>query len=627
MNTQLTCRENKTYRRVLLVNPTMDAIGAEFMMEDVPLRLEYLAAYIRPRAERVEVVDLIKEKRPLAYFLRKCRPDLVGVTLNYISVHRAALQIAAEAKQYGADVVFGGYLATALAAEFAAEPDVDFVVRGEGELTLDDLVAGRPREQVLGLTWRRGSAVVHNDHRPGIEDLDRLPFPERNRRRYRYHLPFADLEPDAGTAYEMIITSRGCWGKCTFCTEPMMSRGRQRYRSPANVIAEIEQIARLHRGKRLRLVIADPNFGGDLRIANELLDRLIEFRESSGTKVNLFVTVRTSTLANHPDLVRKFGTAGVDFVFVGMESPRAEDLKAIRKGSGAAAMQEQAVRLLREEGIAIMSCFLLGLPNQTEQDIFDMVRYARSLDLEDAYFAVMCPLPGSQLYNETKGRGDILVPDHRKWKLYDLVIRHDHFGPEKMREICVRCNSMWYDDLMLPQLYRRRVRGGFRKRRLFDHAGRFTILMGFFAFLGDQRDALSSLDTFMLVRELPNERLRAFTASHPVHEFLEMGRFLRLLGNQKLQVTLCFSGGREVSWVLATAGGGVGYIDCIHGHVADATVSINVDLRSGSPAPGALFRRILADNRGWRRRLYLARLGMAVAGEACAAVAARLHFT
>ncbi|HOX44340.1 MAG TPA: radical SAM protein [Myxococcota bacterium] len=612
----------RPYRRLLLVNPQQDAIGAEFMMADTPLRLEYLAAYVRPHVEHVVMVDLIKEKKPLSYFLEKHRPDLVGVTLNYISTHRTALLVAAEAKRYGADVVFGGYLATALAAEFAAEPDVDFVVRGEGELTLRELVEGRPLTDILGLSYGRDGRLVHNEHRPHIEDLDSLPFPERHLRRHEYGLPFADLDPDANTAYEMIITSRGCWGRCTFCTEPGMSRGKQRYRSPDNVIAEIEQLVALHRGKRLRLHIADPNFGGNLRITHELCDKLIEFRRRCKTEVNLFVTVRTTTVANHPDLVEKLCAAGVDYVFVGMESPKKEDLKLIHKGDGDGEKQAQAVRFLREHGAAVMSCFLLGLPSQTEQDVFEMLDYARSLELEDAYFAVMCPLPGSQLYAETKARGDLLEPDHRKWKLYDLVIRHDHLSPEKMRELCVRCNSKWYDDLMLPQRYRRWQRDG-RKRKLHDFAAKFGILVGFFEFLGNNQDELSKLDTYMLVKEMPNPRLRAFTSAHPLQDILEMDRFLKILGDQKLQVTLRFTEGREVSWVLEAVGGQVRYVDCIAGHVSDATVSILVDLQQGSPAPRAVVKQILADHASWRARLDLARLVAAVASEVGAAAATR----
>ena len=420
----------------------------------------------------------------------------------------------------------------------------------------------------------------------------------------------------------MIITSRGCWGRCTFCTEPGMSRGKQRYRSPANVIAEIEQLVALHRGKRLRLHIADPNFGGNLRITHALCDELIEFRKRCKAEVNLFVTVRTTTVANHPDLVRKLCAAGVDYVFVGMESPKKEDLRAIQKGDGDGEKQAQAVRFLREHGAAVMSCFLLGLPDQTERDVFELLDYARSLELEDAYFAVMCPLPGSRLYDETRARGDLLEPDHRKWKLYDLVIRHKHFSPEKMRELCVRCNSKWYDDLMLPQMQRRWQRDG-RKRKLHDFAAKFGVLVGFFEFLGSNQDELSKLDTYMLVKEMPNERLRAFTTAHPLHELLEMDRFLKLLGDQKLQVSLRFTGEREVSWVLEAAGGRVRYVDCIAGHVDDATVSLNIDLTQGAPAPRAVVRQILADHAGLRARLDLARLVAAVASEVGAAAATR----
>ncbi|MBW2533716.1 MAG: B12-binding domain-containing radical SAM protein, partial [Deltaproteobacteria bacterium] len=421
-NGQGTPQSPSRYRRLLLVNPTMDAIGAEFMMEDTPLRLEYLAAYVRPHVEMVEVVDLIKEKKPLGHFIRKLKPDLVGVTLNYISTHRSALELAAEAKRHGADTVFGGYLATALAEQFAADPSVDYVVRGEGELTLLELVERRSPQTILGLSYCRNGVVQHNETRPHIEDLDSLPFPERGRRKHRYALPFADLEPDADTAYEMIVTSRGCWGRCTFCTEPMMSHGKQRYRSADNVIAEIEQLLELHRGKRLRLHIADPNFGGSIKKTHELCDRLIELRQRTDTPVNLFISVRTSTMANHPDLVRKLAAAGVDFVFVGMESPDKEVLKALRKGGGAADRQRLAVKLLQDNGAAVMSCFLLGVPGQTEQDVFDLLTYARSMELEDAYFAVVCPLPGSQLYDEARASGELLEPDHRRWKLYDLVM-------------------------------------------------------------------------------------------------------------------------------------------------------------------------------------------------------------
>lgn len=613
------------YRRVLLVNPPMDAIGAEFMMEDTPLRLEYLSASIRPLVEHVEIVDLNKEKRPLSYFLRKHRPDLMGVTLNYISTHRSALVLAAEAKQAGVDVVFGGYLATALAAEFGAEKDVDYVVRGEGELTLSELVGSVPVPSILGLTFREGGVVRHNEDRPLIEDLDLLPFPERHLRKYDYALPFADLSPDSNTAYEMIITSRGCWGRCTFCTEPMMSHGHQRYRRPEKVIEEIEGLVKLHPGKRLRLHIADPNFGGNIRITEELCDRLIEFRQRCDMDIRVFISVRTGTMANHPRLVRKLCQAGVDYVFVGMESPKAEDLKAVRKGGGGdGEKQELAVKLLQDNGAAVMSCFLLGLPGQTEKSAFEILEYARGLGLEDAYFSVVCPLPGSELYGELMAQGALLEPDHRKWRLYDFVMPHEHLDPDTVRDLCVRVNSKWYDDLMLPQAYRRFRESGGKRIKLHDYAAKFGALVGFFQFLGDDQGEVSKLDPYVMVQELPNPALRAFTAEHGLHEIFEMDRFLRILGDQILQVTLEFTEGRLVSWVLKARGGRVEYVECIHGRSDEATVNLHISMLDGPPTAAAVVKRILSDHASLTARLNLARLVAAVGSEASAMLGRKL---
>src|SRR5438876_5939158 len=81
------------FRRVLLVNPPMTSIGAEFMMEDVPLRLEYLAAYVRANVDQVEVLDLANGTGRMSAALKRFKPDLVGISINYISTHRNGLAL------------------------------------------------------------------------------------------------------------------------------------------------------------------------------------------------------------------------------------------------------------------------------------------------------------------------------------------------------------------------------------------------------------------------------------------------------------------------------------------------------------------------------------------------------
>lgn len=617
------------YRRVLLVNPPQEPIGAEYMMDDVPLRLEYIAASIRKHVEFVEVLDLARDKRPLRHFLPKARPDLVGFTINYMSAHVNALKLARVVRQFGADIVVGGYQATALADEFAACPDVDYVVRGEGEQTALELVQGVvPVEEILGLSYSRDGQVIHNADRPLIEDLDSLPFPERHLRKAPYEMIFADLEGGASTGYDMIITSRGCWGSCKFCTEPMMSHGKQRYRRPEKVIEEIEEIVEFHRGKRrLRLLVSDPNFGGKPQVADEIFDQLIAYRERCPLDLRIFITMRTSTVANHPDLVHKMARAGVDYVFVGMESPRKQDLEAVAKRGETRDKQERAVRYLHENGISIMSCFLIGLPDQTEKDVWDMFDYARGLGLKDGYFSVMCPLPGSVLYREALEAGRLVETDSTKYRLFDMLLKHDHLTSEKVTELCLRCNAKWFDDLLLRQEYRRWAENGGKKKKLFDYAAKFNVLVGFFAAFGSTvNDTYADLDPSNVVKDLPNPGLRRFTAEKGIHNFIEMGRFLKILGKQTIQLTVEAgrNGGDVVGWEIRTNGREVEYVDAVRGRMKNPTIAINLSMARGSLTLAAIVRRILKDNKGFRSRINLARLVVAVGSEVMSGYAERI---
>ena len=613
------------YHRVLLINPPMEMIGAEFLMDDIPIRLEYLAAYIRPHVDDVEVLDLTVITKPLEYFLKRFDPDLVGIGVNYVSVHKNAQALAGVARRYGADVVVGGYEATAMAEEFATHPDVDVVVRGEGEATLLELVQGRPLDEIEGLSFVRNGVVTNTADRDLLEDLDAIPFPERERRIKPPDSPFMDLECDGSTAYDMIITSRGCWGTCKFCTEPIMSHGKQRYRKPEKVIEELEQLVKLHLGKkRLRVSISDPNFGGNPRIAEELCDQLIEFRRRSPIDLHFFISVRTSTIANHPRLAEKMVRAGMDYVFVGMESPRKEDLKKISKGGGDRVKQERAAKLLNDNGAAVMSCFLMGIPGQTEDDILSMVDYAKGLELTDCYFSIMTPLPGSRLYDEAREAGELLETDPTKYKLWDMVIKHDKVSRSKMRELCIRCNAKWYDDLLLKQEHRRWQASG-RKKKLHVYSNKFRVLVGFFTNLGtsatsDTASEFADLDPATFVMDMPNPELRRFTEQTGVHNILEMRRFLKLLGKQKIQVSLQSDGRDPVSWVMKTNDDGVEYLDAIDGSTDGATIAINIPLNNGGLTARSVLAGILRDNPDLKSRVNLARLVAATGSEVLAGV-------
>jgi radical SAM superfamily enzyme YgiQ (UPF0313 family) len=598
----------------------MANIGAEFMMEDVPLRLEYLAGYVRSQVDFVEVLDLSTIRGSLPQALKRYKPDLVGISINYISTHANGLALARVARAAGVPTVLGGYHSTAMAEEFAKDPAVDFVVRGEGEETFRELVQGEAIEAIQGLSYARGGVVIHNPDRPLIADIDTIPFPDRRRRNRNYKLPFADLDSNVATAYDMIITSRGCWGRCTFCTEGLMTAGTQRYRKPEKVIEELEEIVQLHKGKRLRVHIADPNFAGKQRITEELYERMIEFRKRADADLRFFVSLRPSAISSNRSLTNTMIAAGIDYLFVGMESPNNEELKRVKKGGETRERQELAAKYLREGGAEIMSNFLIGLPQQTPEDILGLVEYAKSLELADCYFSVVTPLPGSELYVEAVEKNMLLETDVTKYRLYDTVMKHEHLSRAKVREMCVRANAKWYDDLMFPAERRRALANG-RKRKLYDFAGKYTVLVNFFSFIGSGANKeFAELDPSLMVIDMPNPALREFTEKHPIQDFIEMSRFLRVLGTQRIRVTMESQSKPIVSWVAKTTPRSIEFVDAVHGLPPEkASIAINVSMDPGALTGRKLLRRILDDNPGVRARIDLVRLAAAAGSEVASA--------
>jgi hypothetical protein len=399
-----------------------------------------------------------------------------------------------------------------------------------------------------------------------------------------------------------------------------MTDGTQRYRRPEKVIEELNEIVKLHPGKRLRIHIADPNFAGKRRITEELYERMAEWRKGIDADVRFFCSLRPSAISESRELTQKMFDAGIDYLFVGMESPNNVELKRVLKGGETRERQEVAAKYLRELGAEIMSNFLIGLPDQTPEDVLGLVEYAKGLGLADCYFSVVTPLPGSVLYNEAVEKGILLETDYTKYRLYDTVMKHPIMTRQQIREMCVRANAKWYDDLMLPAERRRSMANG-HKRKLYDFAGKFTVLVNFFSMLGSgANQEFAELEPDVMVKDMPNPALREFTEKHPVHTFIDMERFLRVLGPQRIQVTMQSKGRDIVSWVAETTSEGVKFIDAIHGAPTEpATVRVNVAMDPGSLTPLKFVRNILADNASLESRIGLARIVAAAGSEVAAA--------
>jgi radical SAM superfamily enzyme YgiQ (UPF0313 family) len=543
----------------------------------------------------VDIVDMEMERRKFQDCLHFYRPDLVGISLS-ATEHNETLTLAKAAKKIGATTVVGGYHPTAVPDLMLSNPQIDVVVRGEGEQTMRELVEQGTPENVLGASYKKNGRIIHNENRPRIENLDSLPFPARCLRQYSYK------SADRTTDCDVMIMSRGCSGLCSFCCEPTMSIGCSRCRSPENVMKEILEVAKFHGNKPVNVMFSDPNFIGNPKNVERLCDLLIE----RDLNLEFGALVRADMMANNPQVVRKMCQAGIVKFEMGIESPNVKDLKSTRKGL-ATKSHKQAVKNIRENGGRAGGTFVIGLPDQTEDEIKTFPLYAKEIGLTAAAFGIATPFPGTEFYAELDKQGTIFETNWDNFDEMHNVFKTNHLTKETIEELATYCMAkFWNIDTFIDHelVSQKRTQ---RKKPIVDFMQERTLNLGFMANNGNdlQKNNLDKhVKTFLEAYVDP--RVEAYTRTIGVHEVLEISKFLRILGPQKIQCTLSL-GNVVVSFVFKTTSTKVKYIRVTPGRVHDSTINLDVDLNwltkpahsNLLKAPGYLFKNNLSIKKLW----------------------------
>jgi len=544
--------------------------GLGFASDLIPIGLEYIAAAIEDVVDDVNIIDMELEHTPLQYFLDSFRPDLVGITMSATD-HNEGLRIANIAKENGCTTVLGGYHPTAIPNELLSHQQVDLIVRGEGEGTMKELVQKDSARNVLGLSYKEDGKIVHNDDRPLIKDLDSLPFPARHLRmhEYREHMTF-DGERDR----DVISMSRGCWGQCSFCCEPMMNKSHQRFRSPENVIEELLEIVSFHNRRPLYIFVTDPNFMGSPRRVDHLCNLLHEYK----LDIRFSVLVRADSIVRNQELVKKMCENGILNYEMGIESPKAEDLKNIQKGI-TLEMQEKAVKILRSNGAWAGGTFVIGLPYQTEEEITGFPLYAKKIGLSGVGFGVATPFPGTRLYRDLEQDGLIVERDWTKYDELHSVFELKNVSRERLEELATYCHAkFWTLDTLIEHA---RVSMKLEEKMPLEDFIRYILDALRFAWNATSDSQTEKLLTHMrIAAEVGADPcVEEYTREVGVHNVIELSRLLlKVLGPQMIQFTITYKDVPITSYVIKTTGSTVEYVKAISGRRTDATINLDVDL-------------------------------------------------
>ena len=553
------------FERVLLVSPP-GRRGLSFSLDLIPISLEYIAAFVEDVVEEVSIVDMEREHRSFPRLLDIYQPDLVGITMS-ATEHNDGLRLAEIAWKRGITCVAGGYHPTSVPDLMLSYPQLGIVVRGEGELTMRELVEKDSLEDILGISYRRDGRIFHNEDRPHIQDLDSLPFPARHLRQYSYKAA------DRKTDYDVLTTSRGCYGRCSFCCEPSMSGGHLRCRSPENVMEEIVEMVEYHDGRALNVMLTDPNFMGNPK----RVERLCDLMQKHELNIKFHALVRPDSMAANPEIVKKMCEVGIAFFEMGIESPNPEDLKTVKKGI-TTGLHSEAVRNILENGCNACGTFVIGLPSQTENEIKSFPVYAKEIGLTAAAFGIATPFPGTEFYKELDKQELIFETN---WKFFDemhSVYQTRHLTKQRVEELATYCMArFWSIDKFIDneRILQKKTR---KKTSLINFIKARSIDVRFMHNSGEdlRKDNFHNhIETFL--KAYINPSVEAYTRKIGIHNVLELSRFLRILGNQKIQCTLTI-GHTTISFICVTTKKTVEYVRIIRGKHRNSTIDFTFDL-------------------------------------------------
>jgi anaerobic magnesium-protoporphyrin IX monomethyl ester cyclase len=385
--------------RVLLINPFYPISETP----SPPLGLAYLASALEAAGIEVRVLDWVVypySEAALAEVLDEFEPALAGLTAVTMNVDRA-LAVAGAVKRLapGVVTVMGGPHVTFSAREtLEACPALDAVALGEGEQTLVELcravARGKGLEAVRGIAFRSGLDVRFTPRRGFIRDLDRLPMPAR------HLLPLGRYRA-LGMPISM-TTSRGCPHACIFCVGRRMVGARVRFRRPALVVDELEQLARLgfH-----QVNLADDLFTADARRCMAVCDEIL--RRGLNTRWTSFARVDTVS----ENLLRRMRAAGCTAVSFGIESGNSGILKTIKKRITLDQVVA-AVGMCANAGVTPFASFILGLPGETPATLRETQAFGKRLEARGLVygFHLLAPFPGTEVRERAAELGLRILP-------------------------------------------------------------------------------------------------------------------------------------------------------------------------------------------------------------------------
>jgi len=386
---------------------------------------------------RVAVADLIlrhdQVQQTVDQLFRSFNPDVLGLSVMTFQ-RRTAERIIALARSLKPDVkvVVGGY-DPSLAADAYEGIGVDYIVRGEGEVTFRELLRALEKgggfESIAGLSHRADGRWLHNPPRP-VHRLegDDIRLPNRAARVLQGYTLL-------GRQVDVVETSRGCTYDCSFCSIIEM-RGRNFHTYSFDRVLRDITDARDHGARTIFLV--DDNITLNVRRFEELCKAIIK---AALNKLDYFVQAMTSPIATHGEtLAPLMRRAGFRYVFLGIENILEGDLQFLRaaaknttrkKGANTGNATLQAIDWLHRNQMYVVGGLIVGSPDDTRESIEANLEFARGY-VDWPYIQHPTPYPGTPMTRQFRERGLIANERLEEYDGTTAVVRTEHVPAQEV---------------------------------------------------------------------------------------------------------------------------------------------------------------------------------------------------
>ena len=370
--------------------------------------------------------------------IKSYAPDIVGLTApSYFLLEAFSLARLARLARPKTLIMMGGPHPTFLPEEvFDISPETDILVRGEGELSvvelIDRLSSGAGPDDlgdIAGVAARKSNGeLAFGLGREVAPDLNALQPPA-------YHL--ADVEKNSVRMFAKeresiaVAISRGCNNRCNFCPEAGLWGSGRRGVGAARLIKDISVLARA--GKK-QIVFGDDDFLIDPEQALEAFKSLR--RDFPGIK--FFIQSCIRTIIRHAGYLPELAENGVVNLLIGVESAREDILKSYNKPQNPAEVVE-AARLLHDAGIGVWASTIFGRPDEDLDDLACLEAFVREkLQADWAVFNHLTPIPGSPFFDEAVRNERLITRDYSRFTFTNSVLAHPRYSPEELERALER---------------------------------------------------------------------------------------------------------------------------------------------------------------------------------------------